>query len=112
MLLWNIFTLLFWVITTFHFFHLIWDLIAMLLWNIFTLLFWVITTFLPGRWDATKLENFLISIITYGFRNRSAFLMVDIFLHLLRLRSFFKLTYLLVFIMTVLPFNWNRNHFS
>merc|ERR1719420_2117607 len=84
----------------------------MLLRYIFATFLWMIATLLPRRWDATQLKKLLICIIANGLRNRSTFLMVDILLHLLWLRSFLNLAYLLVFIMTILSFNRNRNHFS
>merc|ERR1719167_483484 len=97
---------------TFHLFHLIWDLITMLLGDAFTSFLRDIATFLSWRWNTTQLKRLLISIIAYSFRYRTAFLMVDVFLHLLWLRSFFKFAYFLVFVMTILPFNWNWNHFG
>merc|ERR1711953_844034 len=81
-------------------------------WERFHIFLRMIATFLSLRWNATKFEEFLISIITNSFGYWTAFFMVDVFLHLLWLRSFFKLAYFLHFIMTILFFYWNRNHFS
>merc|ERR1719334_1578794 len=72
----------------------------------------MISTFLALRWNATQLEKLLISIIANSFGNRTTFLGVDVFLYLLWLRSFFKFAYFLVFVMTILLFNWNWNHFG
>merc|ERR1719342_1891216 len=85
---------------------------TLVLWDAFTPFLRMMSTFLSLRWDATQLEKLLISIIAYSFGYRTAFLVVDVFLHLLWLRSFFNFAYFLVFVMTILPFNWNWNHFS
>merc|ERR1712012_62812 len=80
----------------------------MLLGYIFTSFFGLITTLLSRRWNTAYFQLLLISIIAYGFRYRSTFFSIYVFLNLLRLRSLFKLAHFLVLIMTILPFNWNR----
>merc|ERR1712109_19922 len=84
----------------------------MLLRYIFTSFFGLIDALLSRRWNTTYFHLLLIGIITYGFRYRSTFLSIYVFLNLLWLRPLLKLAHFLVLVMTILPFNWNRNHFS
>merc|ERR1719322_259596 len=112
MLLGYIFTSFFRLVATFHLIHLIRNLVAMLLGYIFASFFRLVATFLPGRWNTTNFQLLLSSIITYGFSYRSTFLGINVFLNLLWLRPLLKLAHFLVLVMTILPFNWNRTHFS
>merc|ERR1719158_1226869 len=98
--------------TTFHLLNLIWNLVTMPLWYIFAFLFGIVATLLPRVWNTARYQPHLVSIVANSFLNRSALFSINIFLHLLGLRSLFQFANLFLFVMTILLFNWNGRSFS